>query len=228
MSGEARRATRLNPQSVLGIFIVVAGLVMLADNLGIAEGRRLLAWWPVVLVVVGVMMYRRAVERGRRIWAAFLTLLGVWWTMALVAGWPVRLSSIFPLALVVIGVVIVQRALAPKPVDVSGGQTLSDIAFWSGVERKVNTSNFRRADLTAIMGGIQIDFRNAAINGEAVVDLFVLMGGIDVRVPPDWNVTTQVVAVMGGVQDRSTGPADSPHRLVLRGFVLMGGVEVKT
>jgi len=111
---------------------------------------------------------------------------------------------------------------------VSGGQTLSDIAFWSGVERKVNTSNFRRADLTAIMGGIQIDFRNAAINGEAVVDLFVLMGGIDVRVPPDWNVTTQVVAVMGGVQDRSTGPADSPHRLVLRGFVLMGGVEVKT
>jgi len=33
---------------------------------------------------------------------------------------------------------------------------------------------------------------------------------------------------MGGADDRSTGPQDATNRLVLRGFVLMGGIEVKT
>jgi predicted membrane protein len=78
------------------------------------------------------------------------------------------------------------------------------------------------------MGGIQIDFRQAAINGEGVIDLFVLMGGVEIKVPPDWVVSNQAIAVMGGAVDKSTGAADSRHRLVLRGFVLMGGVEVKT
>src|SRR5690606_41737125 len=118
--------------------------------------------------------------------------------------------------------------LAAGPGDQGGTPTCSDLAFWAGVERKVSTTSFRRADLTAIMGGIQMDFRNASINGEAVIDLFVLMGGVEIRVPPDWNVTNQIVAVMGGLQDHSTGPADSPHRLILRGFVVMGGAEVKT
>ena len=157
-----------------------------------------------------------------------MPLLGGWWTMALVMGWPGRRTTIFPLAFVVVGVVIIQRAIAPAPRAPGGSPSLSALAFWAGVERKVNSTSFRRADLTAIMGGIQMDFRNAAINGEAVIDLFVMMGGVELRVPPDWNVSNQMVAVMGGLQDRSTGPADSPHRLILRGFVVMGGVEVKT
>jgi predicted membrane protein len=228
MLGERHERARLNPQSVVGLFIVVAGLLMLADNLGIADGGRMLRWWPIVVLTVGILMFRRAGDRGAQIWAGFIAALGGWWTLSLLANWPIRISTIVPLGLVVIGIVIVQRALVPKPIDPGGNPTFSDLAFWSGVERKVSTNQFRRADLTAIMGGIQMDFRNAAINGEAVIDLFVLMGGLELRVPPDWNVTNQVVAVMGGLQDRSTGPADSPHRLTIRGFVVMGGVEVKT
>lgn len=228
MPGDTHRGGALNPQSVLGLFIVIAGVLMLADNLGFAEGRRLLSWWPLVVLVIGVLMFRRAADRGARIWAGFVATLGGWWTLAVAFGWPVRLTTIFPLAFIVIGLVIVQRAIAPRPLDVGGSPTFSDLAFWAGVERKVSATSFRRADLTAIMGGIQMDFRHAAIHGEAVIDLFVLMGGIELRVPPDWNVTNQMVAVMGGLQDRSTGPADSPHRLILRGFVVMGGVEVKT
>jgi hypothetical protein len=126
-------------------------------------------------------------------------------------------------------VVVIQRAMGLRTgVPGSADQTVSDLAFWAGIERKVNSSLFRRADLTAIMGGIQIDFRQAAINGEAVIDLFVLMGGVEIKVPPDWVVSNQAIAIMGGAQDKTTGPADSRHRLVLRGFVMMGGIEVKT
>jgi len=36
------------------------------------------------------------------------------------------------------------------------------------------------------------------------------------------------VAIMGGADDSSSGTQDSKHRLTVRGFVVMGGVEIKT
>ena len=33
---------------------------------------------------------------------------------------------------------------------------------------------------------------------------------------------------MGGAEDKSSGTQDARNRLVVRGFVVMGGVEIKT
>ena len=65
-------------------------------------------------------------------------------------------------------------------------------------------------------------------NGQAVIDLFVLWGGVELRLPPDWVVSNQTLTIMGGLEDRSTGTQDTRNRLTLRGVVLMGGVEIKT
>ena len=62
----------------------------------------------------------------------------------------------------------------------------------------------------------------------AVLDVFAMWGGIEITVPPDWAVSNRVVPIMGGADDKSSGTQDSRHRLVLRGFVVMGGVEIKT
>jgi predicted membrane protein len=103
------------------------------------------------------------------------------------------------------------------------------VAIMGGVTRGNNSPAFRRADLLAIMGGLEIDLRKAAINGEAVIDLFVMWGGIEIRVPEDWTVTSHVVPLMGGVEDKTRPPqtAHVQHSLVLRGVALMGGVEIK-
>jgi hypothetical protein len=55
-----------------------------------------------------------------------------------------------------------------------------------------------------------------------------LMGGMEIRIPEDWAVDNRVTYFMGGSNDRSRLPTD-PHapRLVLKGFVMMGGVEIK-
>jgi predicted membrane protein len=103
------------------------------------------------------------------------------------------------------------------------------VAIMGGVTRGNNSPAFRRADLLAIMGGLEIDLRKAAIHGEAVIDLFVMWGGIEIRVPDDWTVTSHVVPLMGGVEDKTRPPqtAHAQHNLVLRGVALMGGVEIK-
>lgn len=118
-------------------------------------------------------------------------------------------------------------ATAPRPRR--DNSRMNIMALMGGVSRGNNSTAFRGADLLAIMGGLEIDLRKAAIHGEAVIDLFVMWGGIEIRVPPDWTVTSHVVPLMGGVDDKTRPPqtAHVEHHLVLRGVALMGGVEVK-
>lgn len=79
------------------------------------------------------------------------------------------------------------------------------------------------------MGGGEIDLRAAGMSGaEAILDVFVVMGGLEITVPPDWAVSNQIVAVMAGVDDKSSGTQEASHRLILRGFIMMGGIEIKT
>jgi hypothetical protein len=128
--------------------------------------------------------------------------------------------------------VLIARALGTATGSAVPGrldQRASLFAFWSGSKRRITSAAFQYADCTAVMGGIEIDLSGAGTSGaEAIIDVFVMMGGINIRVPADWVVSNQVLAVMGGVDDRSTGPPDSRNRLILRGFVMMGGIEVKT
>lgn len=114
----------------------------------------------------------------------------------------------------------------PRVADANS--TLSAMAILGGVSRGNNSRAFRGADLLAIMGGLQIDLRQAAIHGEAVIEVFVIWGGIEIRVPEDWTVESRIVPLMAGVEDKTRPPQGaSTHRLILRGFALMGGVEIK-
>jgi predicted membrane protein len=52
------------------------------------------------------------------------------------------------------------------------------------------------------MGGIELDLRQAGTeNGTAVIDVFVLWGGIEITVPPDWAVSNEITPIMGGAED---------------------------
>jgi predicted membrane protein len=77
------------------------------------------------------------------------------------------------------------------------------------------------------MGGVELDLRGAtAAPGGAVIDVFVMWGGIEIWVPPDWAVSNEVMVLMGGADDKSTGAQDARSRLTVRGFCVMGGIEI--
>jgi hypothetical protein len=118
-------------------------------------------------------------------------------------------------------------------------EKVSMFAVWSSVRRASAASPFRGGDITAIMGGGQLDLRLATIppGEEAVLDIVAVMGGVEIIVPPTWVVSTPIMPFMGGVEDKRfpllpTDPTASGRetggRLVLRGLVMMGGVHIKT
>jgi predicted membrane protein len=99
----------------------------------------------------------------------------------------------------------------------------------SGSKRRWGKSAFRGAEITAFMGGCELDLRDAVMSsGElAVVDVFVIMGGVNIFVPPHWTVSLEVVPLLGGVHDKTHSvPSNPAQHLLVRGTVVMGGVEI--
>jgi hypothetical protein len=53
---------------------------------------------------------------------------------------------------------------------------------------------------------------------------------VELKIPTSWSAVSQVVAIFGGVENKSVEPAaDMPgvKRLYIKGSAVFGGVEVK-
>jgi hypothetical protein len=154
----------------------------------------------------------------------------------------VRFWEMFwPLVLVGIGSMLVLQTLRRRTSEGSGAASdnmLNVFAALSGVKRVISATRFRGGEVTALMGGAQLDLRQATIppGEEAALDFFLVMGGCEIFVPPSWTVTTPLVPIMGGIDDKRLAPlpggdsitGQAAPRLVLRGLIVMGGIEIKS
>jgi predicted membrane protein len=111
------------------------------------------------------------------------------------------------------------------------GARLDEFAMLGGGDRVVSSKDFRGGEVVAIMGGFEIDLRGADIAGDtATIDVFTLWGGVDFKIPEDWEVVVRGTPIMG-VFTNSARPAketgEARKRLVITGLAIMGGVEIK-
>jgi predicted membrane protein len=109
----------------------------------------------------------------------------------------------------------------------AGEGDFKELAVMGGVQRKNVSSDFRGGEATAVMGGIELDLRDASMErAEAVLDISTVMGGVKIRVPETWTVVSRVNTVMGGFKDETRKPRNEEHRLIVKGTLLMGGLKV--
>jgi predicted membrane protein len=218
---------------LFGFIVIAVGVLFTLDNLGVIDARDYLQFWPAALVAVGAMKLWQARITGTG-WfagAAFL-LAGAWMLLNHVVYIRIDVHDVWPVLFVCLGAYLVWRGVAgprrQRPAD--GDAHMSAIAIMSGINRGGNASAFTGADLTAVMGGCEVDLRQASIapGTTAVIDVFAFWGGIEIRVPDDWAVSTGVTPLLGGVEDQ-TRPSQgaSTKRVEIRGTVIMGGVVIK-
>jgi hypothetical protein len=104
------------------------------------------------------------------------------------------------------------------------------VSVLAGIERKGVWKPARKTEITAVLGGVTLDYTQAELPpGIMEIDIQCVLGGIEIYEPPGVNVENKCFAILGGVDDRSA-PADDPHTTTLRitGMALLGGVEIKT
>ena len=229
---DASSPTRsIAPQLVMGLLIIVIGVLFTLDNLGFIEAEAYLRFWPAGLIAIGLMKLWSG-GRGASVPGLLFLFAGVWLLLQAMEIVTVSLWNLWPVLLIVAGGSMVWRGINGRGyergvMDTDSHSTVSAMAVLGGVNRGNNSKTFRGGDLTAVMGGCQIDLRNAAIEGDAVIDVFAMWGGIEIKVPENWSVSGRVTPILGGYEDKTRPPRDASQRLTVRGMVVMGGIEIK-
>lgn len=106
------------------------------------------------------------------------------------------------------------------------------VALMGGMGRGGRWTPPRHLNAVAVMGGVELDFRQARFpEGETTMNAVALMGGVEITVPPGLAVECSGVPIMGGfdrVDQEDDGRVAPGAVLRIRGFAFMGGIEVRT
>lgn len=229
-----REASRVG--LIWGALIVAAGVALLLDHMGFIAIGSLFRFWPMILIFFGVGHLLTPSSRG---WGLILVVVGTVFQLNNLGITHLRFADMWPIAIIAVGLLLMWGALKP-PVVVrgSGGDTadtLDAVAVFGGTERRIKSQTFKGGRATSIFGGVELDFRDANIDGdEATLEVNCIFGGVEIRVPDTWNVDSKSIPVLGGYSDKTrlspSTPQDSAagkrKTLIITGTVIFGGVEI--
>jgi predicted membrane protein len=221
---------------VLGICIVIIGALALLDKLNIFEVRNLFQFWPTIFIAVGLLKILHSKSRTNIFIGAGLITLGVIMTLNHLDIIHVHIRDWWPVIIIAVGLFFIFRTQHLDPASKetifgdaeSGNSTTLDItAIMSGNKTVNNTQDFKGGEITAIMGGVELDLRDASIQSDAILNVWATWGGIVIKVPRDWLIVNRVTAIMGGAEDKCFPATASNKRLIITGTAIMGGIEIK-
>jgi predicted membrane protein len=227
---------------IWGAIIVLVGAALLLDHLGVAPFDRLIQFWPLLLVLFGVMNILTQANRG---FGILLIAAGTVLQLNRLGVMHLTFDQLWPLAIIAVGFLVMWGSLETRGFlrnkeKASGStpaedlpNTLSSVVVFGGTERTITSRSFRGGKAVAVLGGIELDFRDADIDGdEAQLEINCLFGGVEIRVPETWHVHSRGFPVFGGYTDKSRsttveGAAAKKKTLVITGVVLFGGIEIR-
>lgn len=209
-------------QYTAGACVIAFGGLLLLDKLHITENA-LGMWWPIFLVVIGLVMM---IGDRRNWWGAVLIIGGVLFQLRALEVLDINPWEFFwPVIIILVGLsIIVNRSRRP---EVSGRQNEDASAILGGVDLVNTSEDYKGGSATAVLGGVKIDMRKAVIKKEATLTVFVLCGGIELIVPEGVVVKPQAMCILGGIENKHAAEAKNAPVLYIAGTVTMGGIEVK-
>lgn len=221
---------------VFGILVIVAGLLFTLDNFGIVSARFLLRLWPAALIAIGLTKALQRKGYWNGFWGWVLSFAGLFLLLDNLHVLRFPIWKLTPLVLVALGIRLVQKAggrtFPDRTIESRTAATLDETAIFGGWDRAVTTSEFLGGEINAVFGGFALDLTNCRMpDDQATVTVFIAFGGGDIRVPRDWAVDVKAFAIFGGTDDKSEHPALDgdvpPKKLVIDGFVVFGGLDIK-
>ncbi len=231
--GEAGSADRFIP----AIILIGIGALFLLNNLHLVYFHDFLRFWPAILIAVGlVKLVDSATNEGRIAGGILVTVGGIFMLQAL--GYlTVGIFDLWPIILIAIGVWMLfgnslrWPVLTDQSANLKAGK-IHEAAVFGGGKRNVADPDFRGGKVDVVFGGFEIDLRMSAIvSDSAELEINVIFGGVEIRIPEHWRVEMKGTGAFGGYSDETRQPSPSEFpvikRLVLRGAAVFGGVVVK-
>ncbi len=240
------------PQLIFGGFVIVVGVLFLLDNMGLIYAGNFFDYWPSIFIIIGLVRIVQADSGAGRMVGFIFTLVGFFWILDNTGAFEFSFGRLWPFLLILVGLAIIWKSLAapstkapaccgtastagpdiepaiPPDSATGDGEVVKGAALLGGYKRVINSQNFRGGSLMVFMGGCEIDLRDASISANpAVIDIFAVWGGVELKVPDDWVVELRGMPILGGFEDKTRPPREHLKRLIVKGMVVMGGVEIK-
>lgn len=213
-------------RSVLGLIFIVVGVLFLLDNFYVIDFSipYYLRTWQMILVAIGIY---QLITGNRRGGVVLVTLGLIFWLPEYLH---LSFHQYWPVILIAIGLGFFLRGRLVQRGD-DDADDIDDVAVLGGSHKKINSKEFAGGRLSAVLGGVEVDLRQASLkNGKAVLDSFAVMGGVKIFVPEDWVVNFEATSILGGFKDKRTHKPTEyfGNVLTIKGIVIMGGVELNS
>jgi len=237
---------------VIGLLVMFAGALLLLGTFGFPIHFDIKDYWPVLLIVVGLAKIIQP-RRGRQIfWGFVLVLLGILFQLRILDYIYFHFHDLWPVLLIIIGYHIARGSLwrssrfRHPPVICGAEQNCVSGEGDSGKSETVDrdiirvsailgggrytylSKKLKGGEIHVALGGCAVDLRNADMEGtEMTLEARTFMGGIEIKIPAEWEVIISESPVLGGIENK-TNPVQAPtKRLIIKGTGFMGGIEVK-
>lgn len=232
---------------IIGLLVIGAGVILFLSSLGMDINIHIWDYWPVLLILIGIKKILDPIEYRQYYWGGILISIGVLFQLNNLDIIDFHFQDLWPIIIILIGFEIIKTALYRKKYDKDGqgrehhkffshlhdarevgSDYIQVSAILGGGEYNFSNKNLKGGSVTAIMGGCEIDLRDAQMHGDQIyLDITTIMGGVEVRVPTEWEVIIQGMPILAGMENKTRPDNGGKKRLVIKGTAIMAGVEIK-
>ena len=93
--------------------------------------------------------------------------------------------------------------------------------------RYVQSDDFREANVDVSMGDAKIYFENVDVKDTAAINVNVSLGGVELYVPKEWNISKEMENNMANIDEIGTPVIDHESPIVhVRGLVSLGSLKI--
>lgn len=237
-----------------GIIIVLVGAAMLAREMGVYFPYWLFSW-QMLLIVIGLYVGVKHSFRNFS-WIVLMLIGGAFMLEDFMPDMHIKIYF-WPLFIIMIGLLMIfkprrrynseyyrnkwerkfNRRGDKNFCSYKGGAASTedmvniDIVF-SGFKKNIISKDFKGGRISCVFGGGNVNLSQADINGIVILEVEQVFGGVEIIVPPNWQVhTNEMQATFGGVEDKRPiqGSGQNLDKvLVIKGSVVFGGIEIKS
>lgn len=218
-----------------GLMFIIVGVLFLFDQIGELDiGHVISRYWPAIFIIVGIsiLIANDFKNTGP---AVFFILFGAFFLLMEMRIFDRTVWHYFwPIVIIGLGVwILVKPARAgdkKKILELNSADELRISQVLSSTKRRVEASNFKGGSVEVVFGSAEIDLTGAGLEGgQAVLSLSAVLGSIELRVRPEWQVVVEGTPILGSIEQRPKEPADTEKKGTLRlnASVVLGSIHIK-
>ncbi len=238
-----------NGRILSGLVLIGVGLVLMANQLGIFQPEWLFTW-PVFLIVLGLYVGAKHLFSN----PGWIILVGIGVIFLSERVFPeIEISRYWPVVFILAGLVMVFKPYRRRGYynwHKQGSEGHCDSSNWcnvesetsedflnstnimGGVKKNVISKQFKGGNIVCIMGGAEINLSQADIQETATLEMTQIMGGTKLIVPANWEIRSEAVVILGGIEDKRAIVIDrnatSSKVLIIKGTCIFGGIAIKS